>query len=218
MTTQPIPTQPTDVATTALATDLSTVPTTRPSIGQAGSVIVTSNPRTKTETPSMASWLRFRVARVVLGRSAGERSPYALGLRGDRGSATIEAVIAVTTFGLFIAMTVAGGRIALAHQGVETAANDAARAASIARTSSEAIADARTAAVRSLEDQDIKCATTSVQVDTSGFSAPTGTTAQVTATISCTVKLADLAIPGMPGSRTITETVSSPIDAFRERR
>jgi Flp pilus assembly protein TadG len=138
--------------------------------------------------------------------------------RDDRGSAAIEAVIGVTAFGLFIAMTAAGGRVALGRQAVETAANDAARAASIARTSSEASADARTAAIGSLDDQDIKCLTTSVQVDTSGFSAPIGTTAQVTATVSCTVKLSDLAVPGMPGSRTITETVSSPIDAFRERR
>lgn len=169
--------------------------------------------------PSLAGQLRLRIARVVFGRSSAARPPRARRRHDeDRGSAAIEAVIAVTAFGLFISMTVAGGRVALGRQGVETAANDAARAASIARTSSEASADARTAAIGSLNDQDIKCTTTSVQVDTSGFSAPIGTTAQVTATVSCTVKLADLAVPGMPGSRTITETVSSPIDALRERR
>ena len=135
----------------------------------------------------------------------------------ERGSAALEAVIGVTAFGLFVAMTVAGGRIALARQAVETAANDAARAASIARTANEASADARSAANGSLADQDVKCTTTSVQVDTGGFSAPIGTTAQVRATVSCTVQLSDLAVPGMPGSRTITETVTSPIDAYRAR-
>ena len=202
MTTQPITTQP----------------RTQPTTGPAVSVSATSDSRGRTGRPSLDRRLRLRVARVVLGRSAATRPPQARRPREDRGSATIEAVIGVTAFGLFIAMTVAGGRVALSRQGVETAANDAARAASIARSSSEASADARSAAIGSLADQDIKCTTTSVQVDTSGFSAPIGTTAQVTATVSCTVKLSDLAVPGMPGSRTITETVSSPIDAFRERR
>lgn len=164
------------------------------------------------------SRLRLRLAQVVRGLPVATRPPRARRCRDDRGSAAIEAVIAVTAFGLFIAMTVAGGRVALGRQGVETAANSAARAASIARTSSEASANARTAAAGSLNDQDIQCTTTDVQVDTSGFSAPVGTTAQITATVSCTVKLSDLAMPGIPGSRTITETVSSPIDAFRERR
>lgn len=152
-----------------------------------------------------------RLARCILGRPR-------TGERGERGSAAIEAVIGVTAFGLFVAMIVAGGRIALARQAVESAANDAARAASIARTSGEASSAARTAADGSLRDQDVKCTTTSVAVDTGGFAAPIGTTAQVGATVSCTVNLSDLAIPGMPGSRTITETVTSPIDAYRERR
>lgn len=130
----------------------------------------------------------------------------------------MEAVIGVTAFGLFIALIVAGGRVALARQAVETAANDAARAASIARSTDEARADARAAANGSLSDQDVACAATSILIDTSGLSAPLGTPAQVRATVSCTVKLTDLAVPGMPGSRTITETVTSPIDAYRERR
>ena len=43
-------------------------------------------------------------------------------------------------------------------------------------------------------------------------------TAQVTATVTCKVDVADLAIPGLPGTRTITATASSPVDAYRERR
>ena len=163
--------------------------------------------------------VRRRVARLIVGRP--ETSPARSGdahRRDGRGSAAIEAVIGVTAFGLFIGMTVAGGRIALARQAVETAANDAARAASISRTSGEAAADARTAANGSLNDQDVKCTTTSVHVDTSGFTAPIGTTGEVRATVRCTVRLSDLAVPGLPGARTITETVTSPIDAYRERR
>jgi hypothetical protein len=40
----------------------------------------------------------------------------------------------------------------------------------------------------------------------------------VTATVTCKVEVADLAIPGLPGTRTITATASSPVDAYRERR
>lgn len=166
--------------------------------------------------------VRRIAARLILGRphpqqprNGGSRTGRR---RDERGSAAIEAVIGVAAFGLFIGMTVAGGRVALARQAVETAANDAARAASIARTSSEAAADARSAANGSLADQDVKCTTTDVQMDTSGFNAPIGTTGEVRATVSCTVKLSDLAVPGMPGSPTISETVTSPIDAYRERR
>lgn len=162
--------------------------------------------------------LRLWLARVILGRSEAPAPRRARQARTECGSAALEAVIGVTAFGFFLAMIVAGGRIALAHQGVESAANDAARAASIARTAAEASSEAHEAANSSLADQDITCATTSVQVDTTGFSAPIGTTAQVRVSLSCTVKLSDLAVPGMPGSRTITESVSSPIDAYRERR
>lgn len=136
----------------------------------------------------------------------------------QRGSAAIEAIIGVTAFGLFIGLIVAGGRVAMARQAVETAANDAARAASIARSSSEASSDASEAARGSLDAQGVSCTTTTIQVDTAGFAAPVGTAGEVRATVTCTVRLSDLAVPGVPGSRTITESVTSPIDAYRERR
>ena len=59
---------------------------------------------------------------------------------------------------------------------------------------------------------------TAVTVDTAGFAAPVGTPATVTATVRCVVNLADLAVPGVPGTRTVTATASSPVDTFRERQ
>jgi hypothetical protein len=44
-----------------------------------------------------------------------------------------------------------------------------------------------------------------------------GTPASVTATVTCVVNLSDVAIPGLPGTRTITATMSSPLDTYRER-
>jgi len=118
------------------------------------------------------------------------------GLRNERGSISIwmaaSSFIMIVLVGLAVDL---GGKVHTQQQ----ARNVAAQAA-------------RTGA------QEVQCVTMSVSVDTGGFQAPIGTTAQVTATVTCTVNLSDLAIPGLPGSRTITETVSSPIDAYRERR
>ncbi|WP_300640984.1 TadE/TadG family type IV pilus assembly protein [Nocardioides sp.] len=136
----------------------------------------------------------------------------------ERGSVAIEAAIGVPAFGLFIAMIILGGRVEIAKQSVEAAAYEAARAASIERTQSEAISSGKSAANSSLNDQGLQCATTNVTVNAAGFNAPLGTTAQVTATVTCKVDVADLAIPGLPGTRTITATASSPVDAYRERR
>lgn len=135
----------------------------------------------------------------------------------DGGSATIEAVIGVPAFLLFVGLIIFAGRVAIAHQVVESAAAAAARSASIARTQQAAIADAQTTAAGSLTDQDVHCVTQQVHVDTTGFAAPVGTPAKVTASVSCVVDLADLAVPGVPGTRTITATMSSPIDTYRER-
>ena len=137
--------------------------------------------------------------------------------RGERGSATIEAVIVVPAFLLFVALIVCAGRYAIARQVVESAAAESARSASIARSHSAANRDARAAATQSLHDQQLRCASQQVRLDTSGFETPAGTAASVTATISCVVDIADLTLPGVPGTRVIVATATSPIDTYRER-
>jgi Flp pilus assembly protein TadG len=135
----------------------------------------------------------------------------------ERGSATIEAVIGVPAFLLFVLLIIAAGRIALARQAVEASAAEAARSASISRTKSQAGANGASGAVTSLRNQGVRCTSQRVDIDTSGFAAPVGTPAKVTATVTCIADLSDLSIPGLPGSRTITATMSSPIDTYRER-
>ena len=55
-------------------------------------------------------------------------------------------------------------------------------------------------------------------MDTTGFSVPVGEPAQVSATVTCAVRLSDLtAVPGMPGSRALTATFTSPLDPYRAR-
>lgn len=137
--------------------------------------------------------------------------------QGDGGSVSLELVILGPGLLLFIAVVIFGGRVALAGQSVDQAASEAARTASIARTGAEADSTAGASAQAVLAQQGLQCQTLTVSVDTSGFARPAGTPATVTTTVSCVVNLADLSIPGIPGSRTVTASASSPIDTYRQR-
>ena len=135
----------------------------------------------------------------------------------DRGSEAIEAAIGVPAFLLLVALIICAGRFAIAQQAIDSAAADAARTASIARTQAQARSSAEANANASLANQSLQCTSKSVRVDVTGFASPPGTPASVTATVTCTVNLSDVAVPGLPGDRTITATMTSPIDTYRER-
>ncbi len=136
--------------------------------------------------------------------------------RDEHGSAVVEAAIGVPAFGLFVALIILAGRMSMAHQAVESAANDAARAASIARTQAAAQTGATSSARTSLVNQKVNCRAISVSLDTGALAKPAGTPGMVTATVTCRVNLADLSLPGVPGAKTVTATVSSPIDTYRQ--
>lgn len=149
--------------------------------------------------------------------STPEARPRRRSCRTDGGAASVEAVILAPALVLFVLMVVFAGRWALAQQAVQAAASEAARAASIARSAGEATSTATEAASASLTNQDVRCATSSVVVDTGGFAVPVGTPAAVSATVVCVVDMSDLAAPGIPGSRTLTFTMTSPLDSYRGR-
>jgi Flp pilus assembly protein TadG len=135
----------------------------------------------------------------------------------DRGSATVELVILAPTLLLFLLLAIYAGRVAMARQSVHAAAADAARTASIARTQAAAAGNARAAADATLAAEGLRCLDTQVDLDTAAFAAPIGTPGTVAATVTCTVDLTDLTVPGVPGSRRLTATVTSPLDTYRER-
>lgn len=137
----------------------------------------------------------------------------------ERGSATLELAVVAPGLLMIIALLVLGGRITIASGSVEHAAAEAARAASLARTATAAVADGETAARASLQQQGLSCVgAPQVTIDARQFARPAGQAATVSATVTCDVSLADIAIPGTPGSRTLTETVHSPIDTYRTRQ
>jgi Flp pilus assembly protein TadG len=136
----------------------------------------------------------------------------------DDGSAALELVILAPVLLLLFGVLIAGARIRTAETSVEQAAGQAARAASLSRTSSQAHSAADDAARAVLARQGLTCTTSAVHVDTSGLRAAVGQRATISVRVTCRVPLADLAIPGMPGTRQVEATAVSSLDTYRSRR
>lgn len=136
---------------------------------------------------------------------------------GDTGSITLELVVWAPALLLIVALLVVAGRVALARGAASHAADEAARAASLARTPAAARADAVRVADASMRAQGLACAAVTVDVDTSGFGVAVGDAATVSATVHCALRLSDVGLPGLPGSRTLTASAVSPLDSYRER-
>lgn len=135
----------------------------------------------------------------------------------EQGSAAIETVIGFVGLSMLISLIILGGRITLANNAVDAAANEAARTASIARTAAVASATAKASARDTLANQGLKCHSISVTVNTGGFNATFGTQASVTARVACVVDLTGVSIPGVARTRTVRASASSPIDTYRTR-
>lgn len=135
--------------------------------------------------------------------------------RTESGSVTLELVVLAPALILTLLLAIAAGRIAQAHQAVEAAARDAARQASIARDPATARTAALTSARTSLAREGLHCRP-HVTVSTDGFARPIGQPAIVTAHVSCTVELADVAAIGVP-TTTVTAIFASPLDPYRGR-
>ncbi|MGY1829000.1 TadE/TadG family type IV pilus assembly protein [Geodermatophilus sp. SYSU D01180] len=136
---------------------------------------------------------------------------------GERGSVSVELALLAPAFLLLLFFAILAGRAQIAEGAVQEAARAAAREASLARDAATAAALAGAQAERTLAAQDLRCRDTGVAVDTAGFAAPPGRPGDVTVTISCTVGMADLLAPGLPGAVTVEAAFTSPVDAYRER-
>lgn len=131
---------------------------------------------------------------------------------GAGGSVTVEMALATPLLVLFLLFAVACGRLVTAQLDVDAAAHAAARAASLARTIPAALADARRAATDTLAAHGATCRTPTVRVALDGLRPGGGV---VTATVTCTVPLADLTLVHLPGARTVSSTSAAPIDVYR---
>ena len=131
--------------------------------------------------------------------------------RDERGSLTVELVV-LTPVLLIMALAMLGfGRVAETRQEVVGAARAGAEAASTAPDAASAEVASRTAAVAGSGSLSRTCVAPLVITDTGQFR-PGGF---VTVTVVCDVPLADVAIPGMPASTTVSASSTAPIDPYR---
>ncbi len=169
-------------------------------------------------------------------RAAAPPGPRGGGRRaGERGSITVELAGLAPALLLILLLVIAAMRVTVAGGRVDSAARDAARAASLTRSPGQASLAAGQTAARSLAGAHVACTRLAVTVDTAGFAAPSGAGGTVGTSgtsgnggnggnggtvgvhVSCAVDLADVAIPGVPGSMTMTASYTAPLDPYRAR-
>jgi Flp pilus assembly protein TadG len=137
--------------------------------------------------------------------------------QGDDGNAALELVILAPVLLALLGLVIAAGRTSIAQGSVDAAARDAARQASISLTAPAAQSAGQASARAALRRDGLDC-TPVIVIDTSQFeTVQPGLPATVTASVACTVSLANLSLPGLPGSVSLQARFSSPLDVYRSR-
>ena len=135
----------------------------------------------------------------------------------DDGNAALELVILAPVLLGLLGLVIAAGRTSIAQGSVDAAARDAARQASIALTPAAAQAAGAASARAALRRDGLDCAP-AVVINTREFSSvPVGHPATISATVTCNVSLAQLALPGLPGTAPLRASFTSPLDIYRSR-
>ncbi len=144
--------------------------------------------------------------------SGGVRAAATRGRRaGQSGSVTVEVVVLAPVVVVFILFVVALGRYETVRGQVVGAARVAAEQASQAPTPVAAVAAASAAAPPMVAGDGPACRNLRVTTQTAAF-APGGT---VAVDVRCTVSMADLLVPGLPGSIAVDGHVVAQIDQYR---
>lgn len=129
----------------------------------------------------------------------------------ERGSVTAELVLLTPLLILILLFVVALGRLASARLQVDTAASEAARAASLARNPAAATQLADQTATATLTGGHLSCAHVGVSVDTADF-VPGG---WVAVTVTCAVSLADVTGLRLPAAESVSSRFVEPLDLYR---
>ncbi|MER6928906.1 hypothetical protein [Kocuria palustris] len=144
-------------------------------------------------------------------------SSVAARLRDDRGESSVGLLMITPAIGVLILMAVVAGRLGAAQTSLEAAAGVAAREATLAGAPAAGHANAASSVHMTLDQADFTCTSQSLQLDTAALLNAPGIPGEVTATLTCTVPLGDLAVPGVPGTWELTAEARSPVDTYRER-
>ena len=128
----------------------------------------------------------------------------------DRGTAGVEAAIAVVSLLLVGFFIVGALRITNAGGDVNAAARSAARAAAAEYDDAAAQQSAETVAEGVLSDRGVACQ--QLHVELGGTLTAGGV---VTVDVTCSVSLADVVLAGFPGSRTVSARGFEQVDVVR---
>jgi Flp pilus assembly protein TadG len=131
----------------------------------------------------------------------------------DRGAFAALELVILMPFVLVMMMLVVGfGRVERGRELVDQASQAAARAASLAPNPGAAQTVAQQAAQQTLRNGGLSCTGADAHADTSHF----GPGGSVTAYVTCTVSLSDVAMAGFPGHLTLSSHSTSTIGQFQQ--
>jgi Flp pilus assembly protein TadG len=131
--------------------------------------------------------------------------------RGEEGQALAELVIVAPVLLLVILLMVSIGRIESAQGDVESAARAGVQAAVVQADPNDAQVQATSAVQSTLAGAGLTCPQPQITTDTSDFVAG----GWVSVTVTCVTSLADVSVPGVPGSKTLSATSIADIDPYR---
>lgn len=134
----------------------------------------------------------------------------------DAGSLTVELAVLAPGLVLLLLLVAAAGRVVEAQGHLDGAARDAARAATLGRSSAQADALARQAASADLGPS-TWCAEGSVRTRVSGFPQPgpsAATGGVVSAAVSCEVGMSPFTVLGFATRIWLSGRAAAPLDPF----
>lgn len=129
----------------------------------------------------------------------------------DRGSIAVETAVIAPAFVFLLLLVVFAGRVSHLDAAVQRAASEASRAASLEGGPESAEQAAIEAASANLESTALRCTDLSITTDTSAF-VPGGS---VEVEVRCEASMSDVALLGVPGTRTFVATSTEVVDRFR---
>lgn len=135
----------------------------------------------------------------------------------SRGAASAELAIIVPLVALLLGGLAAGWRIQAARAQVADVASAAARAASLADNGAQAQQWAQQTVTADLQTLGLPCVHTTVDTDVSGFAVPLGQQASIEVGVTCELRLGDLGIPVVGGTRWISADGHEVLDTYRRR-
>lgn len=130
--------------------------------------------------------------------------------RAERGSVAVELVLVTPLLILLLLLVVGSGRLVTARMDVNGAAEDAARAASLASDPGTAAADAQAAAEATLGGHGVACRSLDVTTNTANFQ-PGG---WVSVDVTCSVDLSNVTMLDWPGMENVQAQFVEPIDTY----